>query len=150
MPPSLERWSSMDIGRGDIQRAAVTCLDGHALVRSQPSYWSSSAQCRFCLAAIPAGQVRMHCYSCNYSLCGKCFLQNQNPHVGQNPAGFEEIRHSLAIWPRCDNGHSFERFGGGTADGGASCSSCSQPEIGSTGRCLRAAECRKHSWQIQF
>ena len=96
----------------------------------------------------------MHCYSCNYSLCGKCFLQHQNPNVGQNPAGFEEVhknisgvyqvncifsdaiwvlpasnetsfpalevRHALCIWPKCDNGHSLERFGGGSSDGGTS------------------------------
>ncbi|CAE7447393.1 desi1 [Symbiodinium natans] len=132
LPPTLDRWSSMDIGRGDLQRA-MTCLDGHPLVRSQPSYWSSSVQCRFCQVAIPAGQVRMHCYSCNYTLCGKCFLQHQNPNVGQNLAGFEEVRHSLSVWPKCDKGHSFERFGGGSSDGGTACSSCKQQEIGSTG-----------------
>ena len=131
-PPCLPHCSSTHACVGDVEATGyMRCPAGHVLLRSRPSFWTTSTTCRSCRESIPHSEVRMLCRSCKYSICSTCFLQSRNPTVGQNPAASMDGSNSLCL--RCKEGHRLERFGGGSPDAGACCSNCNGREIGSTG-----------------
>lgn len=86
--PALPHGSSTDAMVGDVEAAAMTCPQGHALLGSQPSWLGSRVHCQLCSQSIPkreAGssmplastiairclvQVRMTCKPCKYSAPG--------------------------------------------------------------------------------
>ncbi|CAJ1399588.1 unnamed protein product [Effrenium voratum] len=142
---NFQRSSSTETCVGDVEAAVVTCPNGHALIRSQPSFWSAAKQCQLCQEPIPQRKVRMTCFSCKYFVCGTCYLHSHNANVGQNPAAVKLVADEL--WPRCPAmGHPLERFAG--VDGGALCECCGANEIGSTGPYFLT--CRRCHFQLCY